>query len=100
MISLNKCLAKNQYDKHESNCTVWKFQDFSIIQILCEINFVDSRSTKTDIFAILGAVNFVKPSKSEKIHKNQNSEPLNVLKWQFFGPQTSPTLISRKIRVT
>ena len=37
-------------------CTMWKFQDFCITQILREINFVDSRCAKT---AILGAVNFV-----------------------------------------
>ena len=39
--------------------TVWKFQDFCITQILREINFVDSKITKTAIFAILGAVDFV-----------------------------------------
>ena len=33
--------------------TVWKFQDFSIIQILCEINFGESRSSKTAIFGAL-----------------------------------------------
>ena len=39
--------------------TVWKFHDFCITQIFREINFVDSRSAKTAIFAILWAVNFV-----------------------------------------
>ena len=34
--------------------TVWKFQDFSVIQILREINFGESRSSKTAVFAILG----------------------------------------------
>ena len=38
---------------------MWKFQDISITQILSEINFVDSRSAKTAIFAILGAVNLI-----------------------------------------
>ena len=38
---------------------MWKFQDFSITQILREINFGDSRSAETAVFAILGAVNFV-----------------------------------------
>ena len=38
---------------------VWKFQDFSITQILREINFGESRRAKTAIFAILGALNFV-----------------------------------------
>ena len=39
--------------------TVWKFQDFSITQILREINFEESGSAKNAVFAILGAVNFV-----------------------------------------
>ena len=58
-------------------------QDFSITQILREVNFWNSRSAKTATFAILGAVDFVKYqlSKSAKIHENQNSEPLNLLKW-------------------
>ena len=68
--------------------TVWKFHDFSIPQILREINFWDSKSAKTAIFAILGAVNlfcFGKNllSKYVKIHKNQNSEALNMLKRQI-----------------
>jgi len=72
--------------------TVWNFQDFSVTQILREINFEKCRSSKTAYFAILGALNFVdlchfQPAKSAKIHENQNSKPLIVLKWQFFGPQ-------------
>ena len=42
--------------------TVWKFHDFSIIQILREINFGDSRSTKSAILANLEALNFLKIS--------------------------------------
>ena len=38
---------------------MWKFQDFSVIQILREINFRESRSCKTAFFANLGALNFV-----------------------------------------
>ena len=38
---------------------VWKFREFSIIQILSEINFGECRSSKNAIFAILGALNFV-----------------------------------------
>ena len=38
-------------------CTVWKFHDFSVIQILREINFGESRSFKTVVFDILGALN-------------------------------------------
>ena len=55
--------------------TVWKFHDFLITQILREINCGESRSSKTAIFALFGAL------KDAKIHENQNSEPLNVLKW-------------------
>ena len=68
---------------------MWKFQDFSITQILREINFVDSRSAKTAIFAILESVNLVNLvnfslQKVQKfIKKNQNSEPLNVLQGQI-----------------
>ena len=73
------------------------------MQILREINFEDSWSTKSAIlppletlkgiknaiFAILGIVNFVElgrfqPSKSVKIHIIQNSEPLNVYKRLIF----------------
>ena len=39
--------------------TVWKFQDFSVNQILREINFGELRSSKITIFAILGALKFV-----------------------------------------
>ena len=37
---------------------MWKFQDFSVIQILREINFGESRSTKTAVFAISGSLYF------------------------------------------
>ena len=40
-------------------CTVWKYQDFSIIQILHEINFGESRSCKKAVFVIFGALSFV-----------------------------------------
>ena len=65
---------KNAYEqKMESK--VLKFQDFSITQILREINFVDSRCSKTAVLAILQAL------KVQKFMKNHTSEPLNVLKW-------------------
>ena len=38
--------------------TVWKCQDFSVIQILREINFEDSRSPKSAILTHLKALNF------------------------------------------
>ena len=52
--------------------TVWKFRDFCISEILREINFVDSSSAKTAVFANLGAV-VTFSLKSAKIHKNPNS---------------------------
>ena len=39
--------------------TVWKFYDFSITHILCEINFEDCRSAKSAILTHLGTLNFV-----------------------------------------
>ena len=39
--------------------TVWKLRKKYVTKILREINFVDSGSAKTAVFAILGAVNFV-----------------------------------------
>ena len=38
--------------------TVWKFHDFSITQILREINFRDSKSAKSAIFTHFEALNF------------------------------------------
>ena len=34
--------------------TVWKFQDFFVIQILREINYEESRSAKSAVFVICG----------------------------------------------
>ena len=48
----------NMYFYASTEYTVWKFQDFSITQILREINFGGSRSSKITMFAILGALNF------------------------------------------
>ena len=56
---------------------MWKIQDFSVTQILREINFEESRSSKSAVSAILG------PSISPKIHKSQNSVPANVLHCQI-----------------
>ena len=38
---------------------MWKFQDFSVIEILREINVGESRSAKIAILAIFGALNLV-----------------------------------------
>ena len=37
--------------------TVWKFQDFSTTQILCEIHFGQFEAPKTSILTILTALN-------------------------------------------
>ena len=68
--------------------TVWKFHDFSITQILHEINFGDSRSAKTAVFGFFRVCQFCpfgknKDLKSAKIHEIHNLEPLNVLKCQI-----------------
>ena len=39
--------------------TAWKFHDFSVIQILREINFGESWGSKSAVFAILGALKSV-----------------------------------------
>ena len=44
--------------KSEIILTGWKFQDFSVTQILREIKFGDSRSAKTAILTHLEAINF------------------------------------------
>ena len=38
--------------------TVWKFHDFAINHILCEINFIGSRSAKPAILTFFEALNF------------------------------------------
>ena len=50
---------------------MWKFHDFPITQILREINFGESISSKTAVFAFLGGSEFCQfgkfqPSKSAK----------------------------------
>ena len=60
--------------------TVWKFQNFSVIQILREINTRDSRSCKKCLFCHFRASEYCgfgqfQPSKSAKLNKTQNSEP-------------------------
>ena len=68
--------------------TMWKCHDFSVTQIFREINFGESRSSKTAVLTILEAlkmINLVNFSlqKMQKFMENHNSEPLNVLKWQI-----------------
>ena len=47
---------------------MWKIQDFSITQILREINFGEIRSAKTAGFAIFGTLNLVNYS-LQKVQK-------------------------------
>ena len=63
-----------QLERNKTSNTVWKLQDLTITQILCEINYGESRSSKTTTFALLGALNFVGLvnftfQKVQKIHK-------------------------------
>ena len=51
------CLDNIQFEQ-SSNVTVWKFHNFSITQILREINFWKSRSAKCAILTHLEALNF------------------------------------------
>ena len=57
---------------------------FTITQILSEINYGECQSSKNAIFEIerYAFVTF-QPPKNAKLHKNQNSEPLNVSKRQI-----------------
>ena len=38
---------------------VWKFKDFSVTEILRELNFEESTTSKTAVFTIFGARNFL-----------------------------------------
>ena len=67
---------------------MWNFQDFSVRHILHEINFGESRRSKTAVCAVLGALKIIDlvdlyPSEIAKIHKNHNLEPLDMFKWQI-----------------
>ena len=60
MVGSKRSKEEVQRIKMRSNgsiCTMWKFYDFSITQILRQINFRDFRSAKSAIFAILEALN-------------------------------------------
>ena len=83
---------------------MWKIQNFSVIQILREINLRGSRSSKNAIFAIFGALNFVnlvnislkkcKISYKSKVRASQCGQMAD------FETPDLPTLISRKNWVT
>ena len=71
-------------------CTVWKFLNFSITQILRETKVGDFRDPKTAIVIHLETLifyfdDFFHFLKALKYTKIQNSEPLKMQKWQFFN---------------
>ena len=73
---------------------MWKFQEFSVIKILREINSGEYVISKNAFFCHSRALNLLignyQASKSAKIQKYQISEPPNVLKWQIlqiYNPQ-------------
>ena len=86
--------------------TVWKFQNFYVTQILCVINFGDSRSAKSAILSHLIGLNlyfyeflhFLK-AKIYLIKKIQGRAP-KMKKMAVLQLLDSPTLISRKIWMT
>ena len=82
-------------------CTVWKILDFSATQILREINFGESISAETAIFAIFWALNSVDLVNSSllKVQKSVISKftPSKRIKVADFALQESSKLISRKI---
>ena len=67
--------------------TMRKFQDFSVIRILREINIGKTRSSKTAVFAIFVSLNF---ANLENFSLQEVQEfvrikikPLKALKWQI-----------------
>ena len=63
---------------------MWKFEKFSVTHILREIILGVSKSNKSAVLQFQGSefgyFGKFQPSRSVKIQRNQNSEPLNVLK--------------------
>ena len=58
-LPLIQCSNSKQSLLKSMLCTVWKFYEFPITQILCEINFGDSKSAKSAIAThVLEALNF------------------------------------------
>ena len=80
------------------SCTVWKFHDFSITQILREINFWGFRSAKSAILTHLEALNC--NFRSLKYVKSIKFRASKIIKMAFLALLHSPNLISRKIWVT
>ena len=82
LCTLVRFLKKGEIVPNVPQCG--KFQDFSVTQILREINFREFRRPKPAFFAILGALNFVNiVNISLQKVQSKNSQPLNVQKWQI-----------------
>ena len=80
---------------------MWKFHDFSISQILREINFGDSRNAKSAILTYLEVLNvdfneFLHFLKVE-IYQISKTLSLQITKIAVSDLLHSPKLISRKI---
>ena len=83
-------------------CCSVQFQNFSIIQVLREINFGGSRSSKTAAFAIFGALScvFLVHFSLQKVQKSKKSfRASKCVKMVDFALQESQKMISRKILV-
>ena len=89
------------FDNQIVATAVWKFKNFSITQILREINFGDCRSSKTVFFAIIKALNFLilvifSPQEVQNSWKSK-FRVSQCVKTAGFETQDVPILISRKI---
>ena len=84
---------------------VWKFQGFSVIHILREINLGGSRSSKIAVFANLGALDFAHLV-NISLQKVQKGIKIKLLSLYWCGKKANiealnyPSLISRKIWMT
>ena len=80
---------------------MWKFQDFSITQILREINFGDSRRAKSANLTNLEVLNFafyeIWHFLKAKIHQINKIQSSKIAKNGSFRILHSAKLISRKI---
>ena len=75
--------------------TFRKIQNFSVIQILQEINFGESRWSKTYIVAILGAMNFwfLVNLSLQNMQKYVKIRPNKCVKIAVLGRLKSPTSV-------
>ena len=82
---------------------MWKFQDFSVILISCEIKVGESRNSKTAVFAISKALNFVDFAnlslQKYKMHKISKFRASKRVIMSDLTLLESEKLISRKIWV-